>query len=98
MPKLSEIAQSLQELERMHQLNLELLEQLNVIFEFVMQNNIAIPNKEKLSSLLLRTQALLKELYFSKPQLLSYRKLTTQRKFTEEKPDGDFTEPVLWFC
>lgn len=93
MTTLSEIAESLQELEWMHQLNMELLEQLNIVFEFVMQNNIVVPNKEKLSSLILRTQALLEELYFSKPKGFSYRKLSTQRFFTGEKPDKDFTEP-----
>ena len=80
LSELSTIIGTLQELERMHQLNLELLEQLDVIFQWILENDVAIPNKDKFDILLSRMRSILKELYFSTPKSLIYRKLTDEKK------------------
>ena len=80
LSELSKIIDALQELERMHQLNLELLEQLDVVFEWIIKSDMPIPNGEKLSALFTKTEALLKELYFSSSRTLAYRKLADEKK------------------
>jgi hypothetical protein len=77
LSELSTIIETLQELQRMHQLNLELLEQLDIVFKWIAETDIPIPNKEKLATLLYKTKALLKELYApSTFKILQYRKLS----------------------
>ena len=78
MSELAKIIETLQELERMHQLNLELLEQLDVVFQWIIKNDVLVPNREKLRSLLTKTHALIKELYSSSPQIILYRKLSDE--------------------
>jgi hypothetical protein len=78
---LTQIIETLQELERMHQLNLEMLEQLDVIFRWIIDNDVPIPNSDKLVSLLTKSQSLMKELYFSSPKTLQYRTVS-RRKVT----------------
>ena len=80
MSELAKIIETLQELERVHQLNLELLEQLDVVFEWIIKNDMPVPNREKLSSLLVKTHALLKQLYSSSPQIMLYRKIADEKK------------------
>lgn len=90
---ISAIIETLQELERMHQLNLEILEQLNVTCEWILKSDISIPNKEKLDSLFLKTQALLKELYSSNSlRTLQYQKLADEKK-QHFKTDEEVPEP-----
>lgn len=96
MSELTKIIETLQELERVHQLNLELLEQLDVVFEWIIKSDVPVPNREKLSSLLVRTHALLKELYSSSPQILQYQAI--RRKVTGEKSDEDVPVPLFRFC
>ena len=74
MSDLSQTIQALQELQRMHQLNLELLEQLGVFFEWILNSEINIPDKEKFNSLFFKTKALLEELYCGKSYTFVYRK------------------------
>jgi hypothetical protein len=98
LSELSTIIKTLQELERMHQLNLELLEQYGVLCNWILETNVPIPNKEKLSSLLGKTQTLLKELYASdSPKFLQYQ--TSRRKVTEadDRRQGNRTPnlPIL---
>jgi len=59
---LGEIIETLKELRRMHQLNFELLDQLNVACGWVLENHIDLPNKEKLASLLSKGTTLLEEI------------------------------------
>ncbi|HEX9262595.1 MAG TPA: hypothetical protein VF893_08730 [Candidatus Bathyarchaeia archaeon] len=92
MSELSRIVTTLQELERMHQLNLEMLEQLDVIFKCIIESDIPIPNSEKIISLLSRNQALLQELYSGSPAILTYQKLS-RRKVTPFRTDEDVPEP-----
>ncbi len=81
---LGEIINTLQELRRMHQLNFELLEELNVACAYLLENHASLPNQEKLASLLSKAMTLLKEI---NTEPLSDEFL--QRK----KSDKDFTEP-----
>lgn len=83
LSELAKIIETLQELERVHQLNLELLEQLDVVFEWIIKNDMLVPNREKLSSLLIKIHALLEELYSSSPQILQYQAI--RRKVTDEE-------------
>lgn len=80
---LSTVIRTLEELKRMHQLCYELLEQLNVSCGFLRQNNIRLPNEEKLASLLSKAMVLLEEIN-TEPVSDEF----LQRK----KPDKDFTE------
>jgi hypothetical protein len=92
MSELSTIVQSLQELQRMHQLNLELLEQLGIVCEWILANNIPVPNREKFNSLLRKTHALAQELYLSSPKTIQYRKISDE-SLQGDKSDKEFTEP-----
>ena len=92
LSELSTIIQTLQELQRMHSLNLELLEQLDVVCQWIIENKLPIPNKEKLNSLLLKAQTLLQELYFEKTPTLLHMKLSDEN-LQGDKSDKEFTEP-----
>jgi hypothetical protein len=81
--ELQSIIESLQELQRMHELNLELLEQLGIFADWIVANEISIPNKEKLESLIHKTQALLIELQSDSPKTLIYHGI--RRKVTDEE-------------
>ena len=76
----------------MHSLNLELLEQLDVVCQWIIENKLPIPNKEKLNSLLLKAQTLLQELYFEKTPTLLHMKLSDEN-LQGDKSDKEFTEP-----
>jgi len=90
--ELSSVIQNLHELQRMHQLNLELLEQLGVFFQWVLDNKIAIPDKDKFESLLHRTQALMNELYSpNRPRILQYQEIADEK---EQHFRTDEEEPV----
>lgn len=78
----------------MHQLNLELLEQLSVFADWVVNTHMSIPNEDKLESLLHKTQALMKELYSTNSQnILQYQKLADEKK-QHFKTDEDVPEPL----
>jgi hypothetical protein len=65
----------------MHQLNLEMLEQLHVTLSWIIERNIETPNTEKLIALISKSQSLLNEMNSSSPAILQYRKLD-RRIFT----------------
>jgi len=88
---ITEIINTLSELKRMHQLNLELLEQLGVACSWLMEHNIPIPNASTLSSLLSKTMVVLAEIYSDMPKVLQYSAI--RRKVTDQKSDGEVTEP-----
>jgi hypothetical protein len=88
---LGTIIATLQDLERMHQLNLELLEQLNVTCAWLIEHNIPIPNMQTLLSLLGKTRALLAEIQADEPSLLQYQAI--RRKVTDSESDDKVTEP-----
>jgi hypothetical protein len=94
LSNINTIIKTLQELERLHQLNLELLEQLNVISGWLVEHDIPIPNPQILYSLLAKTKSLLTEIEGGEPKFLQYGKLSDgflQRK----KSDKDFTAPYF---
>lgn len=93
--ELQTIIQTLSNLERMNQLNLELLEQLGVFADWIVTNNLDVPNKEHFQSLLHKTQALLNELYALEPtKPLMYRKLADEKKHLF-RTDEEVPEPIL---
>lgn len=78
----------------MHQLNLELLEQLNVACGWILDNRITIPNSEHIASLLVKAKALLKEVQAEEPRALQYQKLADEKK-QHFRTDGEVTEPTV---
>lgn len=91
---IQEIIDTLIELKRMHQLNFELLEQLNVTCQWIIANNFPIPDKEHMSSLLNKSFTLLNEIQASTPKTLQYQKLTDEKK---QHFRTDEEEPVPLF-
>jgi hypothetical protein len=81
---LTEIIDTLQELKRLHQLNFELLEQLGVACAYFRENNIKLPNEEKILSLLSKAMVLIEEIN-SKP--------LSDEISQKKSSDKDFTEP-----
>jgi hypothetical protein len=80
LSRLAEIIETLQEVERLHQLNLELLEQLNVIGGWLVEHDIPIPNPHILYSLLAKAKALLNEIESDEPKVVQYQKLADEKK------------------
>ncbi len=93
MSDLPTIIQNLQELARLQQLNFEILEELGILLDYIEANHIQVPNRDKFNSMLAKTHALLKELYFSSDKVMPYRKLN-RRKVTAFRTDKEVTEPV----
>jgi hypothetical protein len=84
---LSEVRDVLNSIIDMHQLNFELLEELNVACKWLLQNKVEIPNREKFVSLLNKADSLIEELSLESPQF------SIRRKVTNPKSDGEVTEP-----
>ena len=91
---LSETIETLQELKRMHQLNIELLEQLAVACSFLSKNHVEIPNGETFVSLLEKAMTLLDEIQADEPKIMQYT-MSNRRKVTAFKTDEDVPEPFL---
>jgi hypothetical protein len=89
----TEIIDTLTELKRMHQLNLELLEQLSVSCSWLMEHNVPIPNAETICSLLKKATILLSEIQADQPKILQYKKLADEKK-QPFKTDDKETEPA----
>ena len=85
-----EAIETYNELLRLHQLNLELLETLELslfwIQDFSKKNGISIPKRKQIARLLNKTHVLVTE-------ISSQQTLDIQQFFTEKKSDKDFTEP-----
>jgi hypothetical protein len=73
---IAETIDTLTELKRMYQLNLELLEQLGVACGWLLDNKIPIPNRDTICSLLVKARMLLDEIY--SPPFLQHRKRTPE--------------------
>lgn len=86
---LSETAKILSELKRMHQLNYELIEQLNVTCQWIVDNKLKIPNAEKLQSLLIKSVSLMHEVQSDVPTFVHQ---SSRRKVTPFRTDEDETE------
>lgn len=94
---LGDIIHNLQQLKEMHQLKLELLEQLDVTCGYVLDSNISVPNREHLASLLIKTKAILAEISSEKPQILIYRKIADEKKHLKGT-DEEVPVPFQRFC
>jgi hypothetical protein len=83
-------------LKRLHQLNLELLEQLHVAMLWIAEHKIPLPNPDVLNSLFLKSKSLLNEIQSNEPEFIQYtisrRKVTTFRT-DEEVPEPNFLFP-----
>ena len=89
---LTEIIDSLTELKRMHQLNLELLEQLAITCDWLRNSGIRLPNESTFYSLLNKTTTLLDEIQADSPKTIVYQKLSDGRKHLSES-DGKVPVP-----
>jgi len=88
---ITEIINTLAELKRMQQLNLELLVQLSVSCSWLIEHNVPIPNAGTFSSLLSKAMTLLAELQADTPKIIQYQKLSDEKKHNL-KSDGEVTE------
>jgi len=88
---LKEVRDILNDVTRLRECNEELLETLTVallwVRDYTERNNVPIPNKSNLYSLLSRAKTLIDEMNMELP--------TIRRFFTRGKSDKDFTEPSL---
>ena len=75
---------------KMHQLNFELLEQLDVACKWLLENNIQVSNRGKFVSLLSRADALLKEI--DSPLFQDHQ---TDESLQGNGSDDNFTEPKI---
>jgi hypothetical protein len=91
---LSEVVDTLQELQRLHQLNVELLEQLDVTCTWLIDNHIKMPNESTFYSLLSKTKAILEEIHDKETKTLQYT-IINRRKVTVSKTDEEVPVP-LW--
>lgn len=80
MTGLLEAAEILQELKRMHQLNMELLEQLSIACDYLLKSAVAVPNANLFASLLNKAMALLNEIQSDSPNILQYQKVADEKK------------------
>jgi hypothetical protein len=93
---IQEVVDTLNELKRLHQLNFELMEQLNIVCQWILDNHISIPNEGKMRSLLGKSLTLLNEICTDAPNVLILRcqKLADEKKH----PNGtDEDVPVPYF-
>ena len=103
---IDEIIDTLTELKRLHALNMELLEQLEVTSTWLLSLNTPIPNAKKFYSLLTKSKALLIEIQANEPRTLRYQKLADEKKplnnrrfltgnSENDETDEDFKRPLL---
>jgi hypothetical protein len=88
---LLEVIETLQELKRMHQLNMELLEQLSIACDYLLKSAVAVPNANLFASLLNKAMALLNEIQSGEPKVLQYTKVADEKKQqlgTDDKETG----------
>jgi hypothetical protein len=77
----------------MCQLNFELLEQLCITCQWILDNIPQIPDREKLCSLINKSQTLIREIQADEPKILRYQKLADEKK-QPQRTDGEVTEPI----
>jgi hypothetical protein len=93
---ITEITDTLQELQRLTQLNYELLEQLNVACGYLQELraiNIVLPNEEKFANLLSKAIALLAEIQAKSPKMLQYQKLSDDSYHDNDDPTKSYQNP-----
>jgi hypothetical protein len=91
LDSLTEIIDSLTELKRMHQLNLELLEQLAVTCDWLRNSGVRLPNASMFYSLLNKATTLIEEIQADKTNLIQYN--ASRRKVTDfdNRQEGNST-------
>lgn len=97
---LTAIIDSITELKRMKQLNIELLEQLAVTCRWLRISGISLPNASTFDSLLNKTITLLDEIQADTPIMLQYN--VNRRKVTpygeKDGTDEEVPAPFQGFC
>lgn len=91
---LSEVVETLQELRRMHQLNMELLEQFSIACDFLLKSGVTIPNASTFASLLNKSMVLLNEIQADTPKILQYKMLSDE-SYHDKKSDEKLPEPAF---
>jgi hypothetical protein len=81
---ISDLIEMLSEIRKMHQLNLELLENLSVTYSYMDENKIAFPNEGKFRSLLNRSKALLEEMYSVQTPTLLYKQKLSDESYHDD--------------
>jgi len=89
---LSEVVSTLEELQRLHRLNLELLEQLDVTCTWLFDNHVKMPNDSAFYSLLSKTKAILVEIQADELKTLMYN--ISRRKVTDNHGAGETDDKV----
>jgi hypothetical protein len=88
---LQEVGETLIELKRVHKLNMELLEQLNVACNYLLSNNVHVPNESTFASLLKKAWALMDEIRADEVRGIQYT--VNRRKVTDFKTDEEVPAP-----
>ncbi len=91
---LSNTIDILQELQRMHQLNIELLETLAIACSHITKNHVDVPNESTFISLLGKAWALLDEIKADEPRIIQYT-TNSRRKVTPFRTDEDVPVPTV---
>jgi hypothetical protein len=92
---LREVRDTINEIINMHQLSLELLEQLDLTCGWLIDNDIQMPNREKFDLLLQKARNLLDEVC-SSPSIFRDQKITGDgfsHGHAKRRGDDKFTEP-----
>ena len=76
----------------MHQLNYELLEELNATAQWILDNKIDTPNQNQLRSLLGKSLILITEIQADEPKTLQYS--ISRRKVTDYRKENGTDEEV----
>ena len=90
---LEAVTKTLNELQRLHELNVELLEQLDVACTWLIDNRVQVPNESVFYSLLSKSKVLLEEMQADEPIILRYT-TNSRRKVTLFKTDEEVPEPM----
>ena len=95
---LEAVTKTLNELQRLHELNVELLEQLDVACAWLIDNHVQVPNESVFYSLLFKSKALLEEMQTDEPAIIQYSCIS-RRKVTalgeKHGTDEEVPEPHL---
>lgn len=87
-----ELRELIDEANHMHELNLELIQELELACKWILENKIRPPNRKNLVSILNKIDVLLHEIY-STPKMQYIKEIEPTDEFLHRKrTDEDFTE------
>ena len=91
---LTELREVITEAQMMHQLNLELIEELDITCKWLLETRIEFPNREKFVSMLNKIDALLNEIYSTHKMQYYYKVESADEKKQHSRTDGDVPVPL----